>query len=114
MANDNHRRSDAPAPQEVELDPVVAQLFVAAAEQTANPGEPFVEELMHRLRRRQRRSALVRAVLGVALLMLAVPLQDPLDLVTDYLISPLINAENELDGTTDCRNCRKPPVSTSS
>ncbi|MEO0974570.1 MAG: hypothetical protein AAFX85_15885 [Pseudomonadota bacterium] len=80
---------------EYDRDPLLMQLFHAASDApAAEVDEPFVERVMARLERRQRRAWALRLVVGVALAIIAIPLQDPLELLADYLLSPLIDAQS--------------------
>jgi hypothetical protein len=76
-----------------DLDPQLQALF-ARDHPRELAGKDFIADTMQRLDRQRRRAVLGRMLTGVLLAVLAVPLQDPTELLTEYLLAPLIDVQS--------------------
>lgn len=76
-------------------DDLDAELLVLFERQPPPPvvDEAFVAQVMRKLRWHQRWRLAARIAVGVVLALLAVPLQDPLELLTEALLAPLFEAQ---------------------
>ena len=97
MSHDDQRRSRATSDDGDTLDPMLSRLFAATSTaRSETTAESFVAGVMQRADRQRRRALVGRALCGLVLAILAVPLQDPLELATEYLLAPLIDVESPL------------------
>ncbi len=80
------------APGDDELDPQLLELF-ARVEAPPTDQEAFAEQVMRRVHRHQRWLLVARVAAALVLAVLAIPLQDPLELMTDALLAPLFEAQ---------------------
>jgi hypothetical protein len=81
------------------LDPHLMQCFAdhrLRGDLCGVPASEFVREVMRGVHTQRRRMLFMRIAVGLILALLAVPLQDPLELLTEYLLMPLIDADSPI------------------
>lgn len=78
-----------------DLDPELLALF-ERERPAPQADEAFVAQVMRKVQRRQRGLLAARLAAGLLIALLAVPLQDPLELITEAFLSPLFDAPGAL------------------